>query len=237
MTRISILETGHDAAPLAERFGRFSDAFARWLAAHRDEFPVALDVFHVEAHEFPASVHDCDAWIVTGSAAGVYEDHDWLQPTRAFLREAVTARRRVLGVCFGHQLLAQVLGGRVEKSSKGWGIGHHRYTVDGEAPWMDPPLPVFSLLACHQDQVVSLPPGARVLAGSPFCEFAMLAVDDHVLTVQAHPEFSPEYAAALYDTRRERFGEALADEALASLALPTDAHTFARWALGFLCRP
>ena len=235
MTRIGILETGHNSAPLAERFGRFSDAFARWLAAHREEFPVELDVWHVEAHELPASVDACDGWIVTGSAAGVYEDHDWLEPTRAFLRAAVAARRRVLGVCFGHQLLAQALGGHVEKSAKGWGIGHHSYDVLGAEPWMDPPLPRLSLLACHQDQVVTAPPGARVLASSAFCEHAMLALDDHVLTVQAHPEFSADYAAALYGSRRERFGDALTDDALASLERPTDAGTFARWALAFLC--
>jgi len=236
MNRIGILETGHNAAPLAERFGRFSDAFARWLAVHRDEYPVELDVYRVEEHEFPASVDACDGWIVTGSAAGVYEDHDWLEPTRAFLREAVASRRRVLGVCFGHQLLAQALGGRVEKSDRGWGIGHHSYDVHASEPWMDPALPRVSLLACHQDQVVSVPPGARVLASSAFCEFAMLALDEHVLTVQAHPEFSPEYAAALYGSRRERFGDALTDDALASLDRPTDADAFARWALAFLCR-
>jgi GMP synthase-like glutamine amidotransferase len=237
MTRIGILETGHNAPPLAARFGRFSDAFARWLAVHRDEFPLALEVYHVEAHELPASVDDCDGWIVTGSAAGVYEDHDWLGPTCDFLRAAVAARRRLLGVCFGHQLLAQVLGGRVEKSAKGWGLGRHRYEVHGAAPWMDPPLAAFSLLACHQDQVVAPPPGARVLASSAFCDFAMLAVGDTVLTVQAHPEFSPEYAEALYDSRRERFGEDAARRGIASLGEPTDAEALARWALAFLCRP
>jgi GMP synthase-like glutamine amidotransferase len=237
LNRIGILETGHNAPALAERFGRFSDAFARWLSAHGDTFPVALDVYHVEADELPESVHACDGWIVTGSAAGVYEDHEWLEPTRDFLRAAVAARRRVLGVCFGHQLLAQVLGGRVEKSAKGWGLGRHRYQVHELAPWMDPPLPSFSLLACHQDQVVAPPPGARVLASSAFCDFAMLAVGDTVLTVQAHPEFSPEYAEALYASRRDRFGEEATQRGIASLSEPTDAGDWARWALAFLCRP
>ena len=104
MKRIGILETGHNSEALAPRFGRFADAFTRWLAQHRFAFPFELEVFRAEAHEFPSQPQACDGYIITGSAAGVYEDHDWLAPAVAFIRECVAAERRLLGVCFGHQL-------------------------------------------------------------------------------------------------------------------------------------
>ena len=236
MKRIGILETGHNSQVLAERFGRFSDNFSAWLDAHREEFPFELAVWQVENHEFPAHPRECDGYIITGSAAGVYEDHDWLEPTRAFIREAVEQQVKLLGVCFGHQLLADTLGGRAEKSHKGWGVGRHTYRVHGSRPWMDPPMPEFSLLACHQDQVTALPPGAEVLASSEFCEFAMFALGEHVMAVQPHPEFSPAYAGALYETRRERFGADVVEQGLASVHEDNHAHEFGRWALGFLTR-
>lgn len=237
MKRIAILETGHNSEALTPRFGRFSDAFRNWLAAHGSEFSIELGVYWVEAHEFPADPAAYHGYIITGSAAGVYEDHAWLEPTRAFIRAALAAERRLLGVCFGHQLLAQVLGGEVIKSERGWGIGRHTYALHGQLPWMDPPLREISLLACHQDQVVALPPGAELLASSTFCPYAMFALGDNVLTVQAHPEFSVDYASALYEHRRERMGDAVTARGIASLAEPTQADVFARWALRFLCEP
>lgn len=233
MKRIGILETGHNSDDLAARFGQFSDAFGRWLTAHTQEFPFVLDVFRVEDGELPAHPGVCDGYIITGSAAGVYEDHAWLEPARCFIRDAMAAERKLVGVCFGHQLIADALGGRVVKSHKGWGLGRHTYRVHATAPWMDPSLEALSLLACHQDQVVALPPGARVLASSEFCEFAMLAIGEHVITVQAHPEFTPDYAGSLYASRRERFGPEVTERSLATLGDPTHAQDFARWVLRF----
>jgi GMP synthase-like glutamine amidotransferase len=232
--RIGVLETGHNSDLLAARFGRLFDNFQAWLDAHRDEFPIELRAYWVENGELPAAVDECDGYIITGSAASVYEDHAWLVAVNAFIGEAIQMRTRLLGVCFGHQLIAQALGGRVEKSAKGWGIGRHTYEVTKRMPWMDPALESFSLLACHQDQIAELPVDAEVLASSEFCEFAMFAVGDHVMTVQAHPEFRADYAGSLYESRREWFGDAATNQGLASVDERTDAGAFARWALRFL---
>jgi GMP synthase-like glutamine amidotransferase len=231
--KIGILETGHNADVLALRFGRFFDNFERWLRIHHDELPVELKAYWVENGEVPARVDECDGYIITGSAAAVYEQHTWLAAALDFIHEAMAARIKLLGVCFGHQLIAHALGGRVEKSSKGWGIGCHSYAVTKKLPWMDPPLPSLSLLACHQDQVVEPPPGAQLLASSEFCQYAMLAVGERVLSVQAHPEFSADYAGSLYEIRRERFGDALTDRGIASVNEHNDGAVFARWALRF----
>ena len=233
MMKIGILETGHNADALAVRFGRFFDNFERWLRIHHHEFPLELKAYWVENGEVPARVDECDGYIITGSAAAVYEDHAWLAAAHDFIHRAIAARIKLLGVCFGHQLIVDALGGRVEKSPKGWGIGCHNYAVAKNLPWMDPPLSSLSLLACHQDQVTEPPAGAQVLAGSEFCPYAMLAVGERVLTVQAHPEFSADYAGSLYEFRRERFGDALTDRGIASLDEHTDGAAFARWALRF----
>ena len=234
MIRIGILETGHNPEDLAPRFGQLSVAFRSWLDRDADGHPFTFEDYWIEDGEFPQHPETCSAYIITGSAAGVYEDHDWIEPAREFIRGAVAAERRFVGMCFGHQLLADTFGGKVEKSEKGWGIGRHTYAVHKPAIWMKPPLAEVSLLACHQDQVVSLPPGAEVLASSEFCEFAMLAIGEHVITMQAHPEFSVEFATCLYESRRHRFGEEVTDRGLESLDRPMHADTLARWVVQFL---
>lgn len=237
MLRIGILETGHNSEQLAGRFGRFVDNFQRWLSVQNAEFPVQLTAYRVEDGELPARVDECDAYIITGSAAAVYEDHPWLPAARVFVQALMAARIKLLGVCFGHQLIVDVLGGRVEKSDRGWGVGRHTYDVTQTVPCMAPALPSFSLLACHQDQVVELPPGAQVLASSEFCEYAMLRIGDHVLTVQAHPEFSAEYAQSLYQLRRDRFGNEVTEQGLSTVSESTDADAFACWVLRFFNEP
>ena len=237
MLRIGVLETGHNSEQLACRFGRFFDNFQRWLSVHHDEYPVELKAYKVEDGELPVRADECDAYIITGSAAAVYEDHAWLSAARVFVQALLAARIKLLGVCFGHQLIVDVLGGRVEKSAKGWGVGRHTYDVTRTMPWMAPELLSFSLLACHQDQVVELPPGTQVLASSEFCEYAMLRIGEQVLTVQAHPEFSAEYAQSLYEQRRERFGDAVTEQGLSTVAHRTDADTFARSVSRFFYEP
>lgn len=237
MLRIGILETGHNSEQLACRFGRFFDNFQRWLSVHQDEFPIELKAYWVENGELPARVDECDAYIITGSAAAVYDEHAWLSAARVFVQALLAARIKMLGVCFGHQLIVDALGGRVEKSAKGWGVGRHTYNVTQTMPWMTPQLPSFSLLACHQDQVVELPPGTQVLASSAFCEYAMLRIGEQVLTVQAHPEFSADYAQSLYELRRDRFGDEVTEQGLSTVAQRTDADGFARWVLRFFNEP
>lgn len=228
MKAVAILETGRPPAALAERFDDYTAAFRTLLGDG-----VATERFDVQAGALPDDPSVFAGAIVTGSAAGVYEDLPWIPPLLDWLR-AARGQTRLVGICFGHQAMAQAFGGRVEKSDRGWGIGLHRYEIMGEEPWMVPRVASVAIPVSHQDQVVEPPADARVIAASDFTPYAGLAWED-ALSFQCHPEFSPAFAGALVESRRgHRIPEAEADEAVASLGGPNDREVMGAWIRGFL---
>lgn len=228
--KLGVLKTGRPPNPAIAEFGTYPDMFMDLLG--RDAY--AWRVYAADEGEYPAAPEDCDAYIVTGSAAGVYESDPWIGQLMAFLRGA-KGRAKLVGVCFGHQAMAQAFGGRVIKSPKGWGIGAHDYAVAAAEPWMDG-APAIRLPASHQDQVVEAPPGADVFLASDFTPFAGLAWRDQpAISIQPHPEFQPAYARALIEARRGRvYADADADRAVASLQGPDDRGRVGGWIKAFL---
>lgn len=224
--KIGILETGAPPPALVARFGTYPDMIRALLGdAHYD-----FTSYDVQAGELPA-VEDNDAYIVTGSPAGVYDDLPWIGALIDWLREA-KGKAKLVGICFGHQIMAEAFGGRVLKSDNGWGIGLHRYEVHERAPWMDN-LASFAIPVSHQDQVVELPPRSRVLAGSTFNPFGLIAYDDQpAISCQCHPEFAPDYAQALVEARRDRLPDP--DKAIESLEQPDDRARLGEWIRRFL---
>jgi len=234
---IGILQTGDVPEALAPRYGEYVPMFEAWL---RPAGP-GLSYRAYAAHncDIPASPAECDAWLITGSKHGVYDDLPWIEPLKAFLRAARAAGRPIVGICFGHQILAEALGGRAAKSGKGWGAGVHDYQVVHRPGWMAGAPDSFAIHAMHQDQVTAIPEDATVLAASPFCEFAMLAYGDpeapDAISIQPHPEFDEDYARALVEMRSGfaipvECGEA----ALASFGRAVNQQDFARWCIDFL---
>ncbi|MSU88186.1 hypothetical protein GE300_00975 [Rhodobacteraceae bacterium 2CG4] len=235
--RIGILKTGDLPEDITARHGDYGDIFARLLQATDPGIePVKIDL---DGGAAPGRPQDADGWIVTGSRHGTYEDHPWIPPLESFLRAAVAARIPVFGVCFGHQVLAQALGGRVAKSERGWGLGVQGYDKHGAPAWLQALPDRWAGYAIHQDQVIALPEGATVQASSPFCPFAVLAYGDpdapHAASVQSHPEYSP---ALLRDLAAGRLGRKVPAEvlepALESLAAPVDNPAWARTMVDFL---
>ena len=160
-------------------------------------FDIRSETFDVAGGQLPG-VDDFPALVITGSSAGVYDPLPWIAPLKSFLVEA-RGRTALVGVCFGHQVMAEAFGGQVIKSPKGWGVGLHSYDVRTARPWMDG-VGTFKAPASHQDQVVAAPPGAEVVAGSEFTPFGMLDYgSDRAISLQLHPEFEPAYARALID--------------------------------------
>lgn len=204
--QIGVLVTGRLRPEVEARTpGGVEGVFERWLAG----CGASIRLYDVIDGVFPEGVREADGWLVTGSPAAVYEDHGWIPPLEAFVRAAAD-HRPVLGICFGHQLVAQAFGGRVVKSERGWGLGLHRYDVFEPQPWLGA-RPTLDLLAMHQDQVVEPPPGAKILAGNAHCPIAMLEIGARVLGVQGHPEFDPHFAGLLLEFRRENLGPGVED--------------------------
>jgi GMP synthase-like glutamine amidotransferase len=225
--QIGILAAGHAPRALQPEFGDFSAMFQRLLDGRGYEWRV----FDVRSGDYPARPEDSDAYLLTGAPAGVYDGDPWIDRLLEFLR-ASKGRTKLIGFCFGHQAMAQAFGGQVIKSPKGWGLGLHTYDVGARSRWL-PPAPAFSLSAMHQDQVVTLPPGATVVAGSDFCPIGLISYDDApAISCQLHPEFTPEFSVA--EIQRLRIGDDQATAAIESLKRPDDHAKFADWVARFL---
>jgi GMP synthase-like glutamine amidotransferase len=223
--KLAILETGFPPADLVSSFGDYPTMFAQLLGPGFE-----VETFDVQAGELPADPAAHGAYLVTGSPAGVYDPLPWIAPLMQFIRAAKD--RPMVGVCFGHQVMAQALGGQVIKSPKGWSAGLHSYDVVNPQPWTNGERKV-AIPASHQDQVVVQPPASEVVAKSDFTPFAALAWTDRpAISFQFHPEFSVAYAKALIEKRYDRVNAP--DAALASLDAPNDNDRVGAWIRTFL---
>ena len=230
--KIGILKA--DAVPpeLAGDYGQYADMFRSIM----DPVHPALELvtYDVEEGRYPADIDEVDAYLITGSKSSVYDDKAWIYQLADFVRQLHQRRKKLVGICFGHQMVAHALGGKVEKSDKGWGLGAHSARFFRVPDWHDGEGEEFHLLVSHQDQVTELAPGTAVLAGSDFCENAVCQLGDHVLTFQGHPEFSRDFTEGLLNIRREAVGEDNYVQAMSSLSQPVDRDRVARWIVGFL---
>lgn len=197
--RIGILETGRPPDALKGKHKNYPGMFEDLLRQANPE--LTFESFAAIDGEVPADPRRCDGWLITGSRHGVYEKLPWMLRLEQLIRDCVKAKVPVVGICFGHQIMAEALGGKVVKSDKGWGLGLHDYEITNTPGWMKNAPERVTIPAVHQDQVVEKPPGAEVIATSEFCTYAALAYDDVGLSFQGHPEFSEAYQRDLLDVR------------------------------------
>jgi GMP synthase-like glutamine amidotransferase len=186
--QIGILQTGESPDALRADMGDYPDFFETLLAGRG----LTFRRWAVLRNDFPASVQDCDGWLITGSRFGAYEDHLWIPPLEDFIRTAYAQHVPVVGICFGHQIIAQAMGGKVEKYQGGWSVGPTEYDFGDRT---------YTLNAWHQDQVTRKPEAAEVIASTDFCENAALLYDDRMFTVQPHPEVRKEFVEGLIKFR------------------------------------
>ncbi len=215
---VGILQCGPAPEELVAGHGEYTGMFHALLGEDRFDF-VDHRVFDGDV---PDDAHACDAWCLTGSRHGAYEPHPWIPPLEDLVRAAYAAGVPVIGICFGHQLIAQALGGHVEKFAGGWSVGHvdYRFRDDSGVPGLAGR--ELCVAAYHQDQVIDPPAGARSIAESDFCRHAALVYDRRVLSVQPHPEFDEAFIAGLVETRGAALPPEVRERAHASLAAPLD---------------
>ncbi len=195
---VGILETGRPAEKLAEH-GSYPQMFERLLGPASSK--LTFKTFAAVDGDVPSDPQACDAWLITGSRHGAYERLPWMLELEQLLRDAMAAKVPVVGICFGHQILAQALGGKVIQSPKGWGFGLQTYRID-ETPGAAGKIPAqVTLAALHQDQVVEVPESGRVIGSSDFCPNAVIAYGDAALSFQAHPEFDVPFLRGVAEHR------------------------------------
>jgi len=230
--KIGLLECDHVRPELLHIAGDYREMFPALFASEAPEWEFVF--FDVCNGDFPASVDACDAYICTGSRSSVYDDDAWISHLKAFVQKLHQSEKIFIGVCFGHQMLGEAMGGKVEKSENGWCAGVHPFEILRLESWMKPPLSDFNLLMMCQDQVLSLPLDSTVLAQTPDCPVAMFMVGNKMLGIQAHPEFTKTYNQALMEMRVERIGARKVEFGIMSLELPTSENSIAQWIINFV---
>ena len=186
--KIGILQTGHAPDEVLETLGDYDGMFRHLLDGNGFEF----ESFDVVNMAFPTGPEDADGWLITGSRHGAYEDLPFIAPLEELIRDIYAADRPLVGVCFGHQIIATAMGGKVKKFQGGWSVGHTEYTYKGRPT---------ALNAWHQDQVVSVPEGAEIIGSSEFCAAAALVYGDRIWSIQPHPEYGAQVIDALVTYR------------------------------------
>lgn len=229
---VGILQTDSVKPEFSKKFGEYPAMFQSLL---RNIDPrLEFRVYDVRYNIYPDDIHECDAYITTGSRASVYQSDPWISALQEFIITLDQQHKKLVAVCFGHQLVAKAFGGKTEKSDKGWGVGVHACQIRKHKHWMKPPMHQYSLIVSHQDQVTKLPDNSELLAGSEFCPLGMFQMGDNLLAIQGHPEFNKDYAEALMRHRQNLLGETVFSQGIRSLQSPTDETGIAKWMLEFM---
>lgn len=226
---IGIIQCDHVARPFAAIAGDYDDMVKALFTAQDLTF-VNYDAL---GGNLPAEPRVCDGYIISGSSVSAYDDQPWIRSLEGFIRLASSDAVPIFGICFGLQVMATAMGGMVEQSEYGWGVGVRRMHLVVDRPWMDPRADSISLIMSHRDQVTELPASALVLGSSDHCANAMVEFTPRCVGIQGHPEFPADYARALYGSRRHTLGDQT-DLAVVSLDDPTDGAMVGDWILRFL---
>ena len=230
--KLGILKTDTVRPQWVPEFGEYPDMFIALLGQGNPDLEFV--VYDTEQGQYPVCIDAMDAYLITGSKSSVYDDKPWIAVLMDFVRELDRRHKKLVAICFGHQLVAHALGGKTGKSPKGWGVGLHTHRFSSAPAWHDQGDMAFDIQVSHQDQVLKAAHGARVLAGSEFCENAVCQIGDHILTFQGHPEFVSAYLREIMEFRRQMIGEQAYKAGVASLAGDPETQRVARWILNFL---
>lgn len=234
--RIGILETDTLEPDIKEKYGSYAEMFQRLLLSVDDQ--LEIKVYPVIEGKYPGSMDECNAYLITGSKSSAYDNEPWIKQLQDYILALHKHRSKLIGICFGHQIIALSLGGQTKKSEKGWGVGISISKIIKEKPWMGHEIAnaeqQFALLVSHQDQVTRLPAQSELIATNTFCANASFQIANHILCFQGHPEFSADYLSYLMNKRRDSIGEEKYKKAMDSLEIDQDALLVAGWIVNFI---
>jgi len=232
--KLGMLICDHVQEALQPEFGGYEKMFNDLLK----HSPLNLEVeyFYAIDNELPDTIDVCDVYMTSGSKWSVNDNFPWIRALEDFIRQLYQAKKGLVGICFGHQLIAKALGGKVERSEKGWGIGVSKSKTLLSQDWMSPNQSNLDIVVSHQDQVTKLPDDTQVLLGNSFCPYGMIQVGEHFLGLQGHPEFTHGYSSALMKTRKDSIPAERLAEGEKSLKLETDEIIAVEWLVNFLAR-
>lgn len=192
-----------------------------------------FDNYDCQALEYPTDIDAYDFYITTGSKTSVYDDLDWIEPLIEFVKVLDAKQKKLIGICFGHQIIALALGASVSKSDKGWGLGIAQNKVRQFPNWMSKSKDILNIIVSHQDQVENKPQHAQIIANTDFCPNFMLQWNAYFLSIQGHPEWSNDYSRALMTDRQGIIPARCIKKGLESLEIKSDSGLFTQWIVDF----
>ncbi len=204
---IAVLMTNTDESEFAQSFPKDGEKFTLMIHSVRPDWKVSI--FSVKDGQFPTDDSQFDGWLITGSPASVHDGSVWIDRLKDLIRRLDAARQPVFGACFGHQVIAEALGGAVGDNPGGWVFGLTETTMEGTP---------IRLYASHVQQVTRLPARASITGGNGECPIGSFAVGSHILTTQYHPEMSHDFIKALVEEYADDLPEPVTANARTALA-------------------
>ncbi len=233
MITLGLLQCDDIAEQLQPEHGNYPAMFQR-MFDQLDEC-IELRIYDVRKGEYPSDLDECAGYLTTGSQHGLGDGLPWVERLLEFIRKLDGTNTAFFGICFGHQAMACALGGAVEVSPNGWGVGVSQNKIIKRTSWMDPELNRLNVIVSHQDQIVRLPANAVVLAESEFCPYYLIQIGNSLASVQGHPEFTSQYSKALMNARRNIIPADRITAGMNSLEQePIDSLTLSKWIVRFL---
>ncbi len=230
--KVAILQCDDVLEQLQPQYGSYSNMIIQMFEVI--DIELAFEIFNCQLAQYPNDINAFDFYITTGSRAGVYENEQWIHQLISFIQTLDKAKKKLIGICFGHQIIAMAKNQQVQQSEKGWGIGIAVNRITTTPEWMNDKKPELNIIVSHKDQVNSLPEEALIIAESDFCPFFVVQWNNHFLSIQGHPEWNTDYSKSLMHERREIIPQKSLQKGLQSLTKKPDNALFTRWMIDFV---
>ena len=232
--KAAILQYDSVMEKFMHRFGDYPEMIQQMF--NGADLPLSFDTYNCKEGQFPTDINKYDFYITTGSKASVYEELQWVEKSIQFIQLLDKHKKKLIGICFGHQLMAMACGGMVERSKNGWGVGVARNRVISTPEWMNTRISEIDILVSHQDQITELPDDTLVIAESDFCPFFIVQWGRHFLSIQGHPEWSRDFSRTIMNERKAIIPKATIDAGFDSLDVEPENTIFVQWILDFIKR-